>query len=91
MNKIIEENYKSIVLRGLITPQTTESEFISKLDEEVKELKQSILNNDIQNKGQEMADVILVVLAYAKHVKIDIEKEIKDKIQINFKRAENGQ
>jgi hypothetical protein len=38
MNQLIEENYQSIVKRGLITPSTTVSDFIDKIHEEVQEL-----------------------------------------------------
>jgi NTP pyrophosphatase (non-canonical NTP hydrolase) len=36
---------------------------------------------------EELADVILVCLNIAKHYKIDIEKELNNKIKKNFKRS----
>ena len=36
---------------------------------------------------QELADVIMVCLNFANHFNIDIEQEIKNKIEINKKRA----
>jgi len=36
--------------------------------------------------AEELADIILVCLNIAKHYNIDIEKELKNKIQVNFKR-----
>lgn len=93
MKTIIEENYKSIVGRGLITPTTKLKDFIMKLKEEVNEFEEACNNflnkptvkNDIAL-NEELADVILVALNIAKHYNIDIEKELKDKIAKNFKR-----
>lgn len=84
MNDLIKDNYISIVERGLINSETTIQDFIDKLDEEVKELKESFTNNE--STEYEMADVILVVLNFAHHFGIDIEKAIKFKIEINKKR-----
>ena len=46
-----------------------------------------------ENKGEinseELADIILVCFNIAKHYNIDIEKELKNKIEINYKRANN--
>lgn len=88
MKDLIEENYKSIVARGLITPSTTRKQFIDKLFEEVSELEEASDINDWGNISEELADVILVCLNIAKHYKIDIEKELNDKIKKNFKRSE---
>ena len=85
MKKIIEDNYKSIVDRGLITPNTTLTEFILKLHEEVNEFEEAAINN-LPNVKEELADVILVCLNIAKHYNIDIKKELKNKIKINQKR-----
>jgi len=96
MKKLINDNYKSIVDRGFITPTTTLFEFLDKLDEEVKELKHSIVDyvdydsQKFNNVKEELADVIMVCLNLAKHYEIDIEKEIKNKIKINKYRAKNG-
>jgi predicted house-cleaning noncanonical NTP pyrophosphatase (MazG superfamily) len=79
MKDLIEENYKSIVKRGLITEKTSLKEFTDKLDEEVKEFKEYY-------DPEELADIILVCLNIAKHWNIDIEKELKKKIEINFNR-----
>lgn len=100
MKELIEANYKSIVDRGLIAPSTNYFEFIDKLDEEVKEFKESLdwfmrtdklgfkpMHIDV---CEELADVIMVCLNFAKHYNIDIEQEIKNKIQTNKQRAKNG-
>ena len=91
MKKLINDNYKSIVDRGFITPTTTLFEFLDKLDEEVKELKtESEIPKQYSNLPEELADVIMVCLNLAKHYNIDIEHEIKNKIKINKQRAKNG-
>lgn len=91
MKKLINDNYKSIVDRGFITPTTTLFEFLDKLDEEVKELKkESEIPKQYSNLNEELADVIMVCLNLAKHYHIDIEQEIKNKIKINKYRAKNG-
>jgi len=67
MKKIIQDNYESIVKRGLITTSTTRNEFLDKLFEEVAELEQAEINNDWGNK----------------HYNIDIEAELIAKIKKN--------
>ncbi len=100
MKEIIEANYKSIVDRGFIAPSTNYLEFIRKLNEEVGEFKSSLdwfmrtdklgfkpMHMDV---CEELADVIMVCLNFAKHYDIDIEQEIKNKIKVNEQRAKNG-
>ena len=90
MKRIIEENYKSIIRRGLINSKTTEQHFLEKLNEEVSELWLGWETNDDENIREEIADVIMVCLNFARHFNIDIEKEIKNKIEVNKFRALNG-
>tara|TARA_Y100000310_G_C20410331_1_gene681639 strand:+ start:516 stop:791 length:276 start_codon:yes stop_codon:yes gene_type:complete len=90
MNQLIKDNYDSIVKRGFISPQTTVDDFLNKIDEEVLEFKYEILNGSDTRIREELADVILVCLNIAKHYNIDIEKEMKNKIGINYQRAING-
>lgn len=82
MKNIIEENYKSIVKRGLITPETTSNDFIMKLEEEVQEFIDAD-KYSLDNRNEELADIILVCLNYARHYGVDIESELKRKIEIN--------
>ena len=82
MKNIIEENYKSIVKRGLITPETTSTDFIMKLEEEVQEFIDAA-KYSLENENEELADIILVCLNYARHYGVDIESELKRKIEIN--------
>ena len=46
MKQIIQDNYKSIVKRGLITPETSSTDFIMKLEEEVQEYIEEGITND---------------------------------------------
>lgn len=89
MKKLIEDNYDSIVARGLITPATTNGDFFKKLFEEVNELHEVFIIHEMID-AEELADVILVCLNIAKHYNIDIEKEMRGKIAVNFNRAKNG-
>ena len=86
LDKLMNNNYDSIVKRGLISEKTTKQDFIVKIEEEVKELGFAYFKGDKENFNEELADIILVCLNAAKHFNIDIEKELKDKIKINYKR-----
>ena len=97
MKSIINSNYESTVKRGLITPSTSGYDFVDKIKEETIELLESL--DDIRFSTQakqehfdhfneELADIILVCLNCAKHLDIDIETELKNKIEKNYKRSE---
>lgn len=90
LQKIIRENYDSIVKRGLITSYTTKQDFISKLDEEVSECDLALHCGDLDNLKEEIADVILTALNFAQHYDIDIEDELTKKIKKNYERAGNN-
>lgn len=79
MNQIIEENYKVTVNRGLITEKTQIVDFLNKIDEEVKEFKDTL-------EFHELADIILVCLNIAKHYNVDIEKQLINNINKNKNR-----
>lgn len=91
MQDLIKRNYASIVKRGYITEDTTDLQFIRKIEEEVEEsIYESLLHRKGKpNKlGEELADVILTCLNYAHHFSIDIEKELHKKIDKNEKRKD---
>ncbi len=88
MKNLIESNYQSILKRGLINENTTSLDFIMKLEEEVQEFIEAE-KFGLENENEELADIILVCFNIAKHYDIDIEKELKNKIEINNKRANN--
>jgi len=83
MKDLIERNYKSIVKRGLINNNTTETEFVMKLQEEVQEFIEALYYGTTQESSEELADVILVCLNFAKHYDINIESELINKIKTN--------
>ena len=90
MKNIINDNYASIVARGLITEKTSDRDFLKKLNEEVNELTYAVQVSEIHpenNIPEEIADCIMVLLNYAKHYNIDIIQEIQNKIKINYERA----
>lgn len=86
IQEIINRNYQATVKRGLIKPETTKTEFLLKLQEEVFELDCAIYNRLQHDENFEMADCILVVLAMAKHFNIDILKVMEEKTLYNEKR-----
>lgn len=85
MNSIIEQNYSSIIKRGLITNDTTMYDFIDKIFEEAYEL-QDFADKNQSVDPEEIADIILVCLNMARHYNIDIEKELVKKIIKNQNR-----
>jgi NTP pyrophosphatase (non-canonical NTP hydrolase) len=87
MKEIIELNYQSTVQRGLITPSTTFQQFLDKILEEVNEFEKAHYTFIDKDRAEELADIVLVCLNFAKHFGIDIEQELKNKIQKNFERA----
>ena len=58
-----------------------------KVKEEVSELESAYYSSDMENMKEEMADVILTVLNFAKHYDIDIETDMKLKIDKNYSRV----
>jgi len=95
MKKLINDNYDSIVKRGLITPQTNAFDFVEKIKEETEELERELIilknvpmarQENFDKINEELSDVILTCLNMAKHFNIDIETELKKKIEINFNR-----
>lgn len=89
MKRLIQDNYDSIVKRGLITHQTTKEDFLNKLFEEVGEFEEVFVEHGMID-AEELADIILVCLNISKHYNIDIEKEMKGKISVNFNRSKDG-
>ncbi len=87
MEKLIQDNYNSIVARGMIDKYTTTLDFIEKIQEEVKELEVALANLD--EWVEETVDVILVCFNLLHHYEVDIEAELKAKIKKNWERAKN--
>jgi NTP pyrophosphatase (non-canonical NTP hydrolase) len=83
-HELINRNYSSTVNRQLITSQTDFFEFTDKILEEVAEIEKEMIYGG--NWSEEIADVILVALNMATHYKIDIRRELENKIIKNEKR-----
>jgi NTP pyrophosphatase (non-canonical NTP hydrolase) len=86
IKEIQQRNYKATVKRGFINQDTSIFDFITKIEEEVNELEYShYLRNStkIQFDKKELADIILVCLAMAKHYDIDIMKAMEEKTIFN--------
>lgn len=86
MKELIEENYQSIVDRGLIKPNTSMEAFIMKIEEEVQEFIEATQVGTLKEMKEELADIVLTCLNTAKHFGFDIELELNKKIEINKKR-----
>lgn len=91
LKQIIEDNYKSIVDRGLISPSTSMHDFTEKLYEEVNEFQEATMEGTLKEIKEELSDVVLVCFNIAKHYGFDIENSLKDKIEVNKKRALRNQ
>lgn len=81
LNELQLRNYSATVRRGLITPQTTISEFTAKLFEECNEFYDATKFGLLD--GLELADIIIVCLSTAKHFDIDIQRMLEQKTIIN--------
>ena len=88
LTELQKRNYAATVRRGLIKPDTLKFEFTLKLDEECNELDLAILNRDKFNEAEELADVIIVCLNYAKHFGIDIQSALEQKTLYNESRTD---
>ena len=86
IKEIINRNYQATVKRGLITYETCFDEFINKIHEELVEL--NISNTYYGFDKSELADIILVCFAMSKHFRIDILKELENKVIINENRKD---
>lgn len=85
MKHLIERNFKAIVKRGKITSITTTQDFINKIKEELGEFIEAV-NEGLPNENEELADIILTCLNYARFYDIDIEQELNKKIIKNENR-----
>jgi len=85
IEEIIDRNYAAQVKRGQITMKQPLSAFIHKIDEEVKEFKNSYTNDgyyeDIDDK--ELIDIMFVCFSMAKHFGIDWQKVMIEKVKYN--------
>jgi len=84
LKEIQQRNYNATVRRGLISDNTTIYEFFKKLEEE----KNEFFFAESADEPEELADVIIVCLCYAKHYNIDIQKALEEKTLYNEKRKD---
>lgn len=85
MKHLIELNYMITRQRGLISSQTTSTEFIEKLNEEVDEFVNCAIHGE-PGFEHELADIILVCFNIANHYGIDIEKQLMENLIKNAQR-----
>jgi NTP pyrophosphatase (non-canonical NTP hydrolase) len=74
MKQLIKRNYEAVVKRGLITPETTDLEFLNKLHEELEEVYEEIWHENEPNLREEIGDCLTVCLNWLTHKGIDIEQ-----------------
>lgn len=89
LKEILTRNYKATVKRGLITHETKKSEFVAKLEEEVREFEVEVdlpFFNDTSREQEELADIVLVCFSYATHFKFDLLEAMEKKVLYNEKR-----
>ena len=90
IQELIDRNYAAQIKRGQITMKQTLNDFLNKIDEEVKEFKNSHTNDgyfeNIDDK--ELIDIMLVCFSMAKHFGIDWQKVMTDKVEYNEKRED---
>jgi hypothetical protein len=89
LSEIIERNYNATVSRGLIDNETSVSDFMDKLWEELKELESSRFGkNGNSFDPKELSDIALVCFAMAKHFNIDLLKVMEEKTIFNETRED---
>ena len=80
LSEIQLRNYEATVRRKLITPATTDREFMIKIFEEAAEVARTRTPEELR---EELADVIIVCLNFAKHFNIDIQFGLEWKTLFN--------
>ena len=92
IKELADRNYNAQLKRGTITDKTIGDDFLCKIQEEIDELADSYTRYLYLEKEQidekELADIILVCLAMAKHFKIDIFKVLEEKVVYNENRED---
>jgi len=82
IKEIAKRNYDANVRRGQISNDEPLLDFIRKIEEERRELIES-MSWPIQFDPQELADIALVCFSMAEHYGIDLVKEMELKMLIN--------
>ena len=80
-----KRNYAATVRRGLICKNTDHVEFDKKLFEEALEV---VHTGNLEELQEELSDVIIVCLTYAKHYNLDIQSALEQKTIYNENRKD---
>ena len=88
IKEITGRNYYATRRRGQINDKTQTIDFILKIDEEFNELLSSTDNNSNDYDIKELADVVLVCFAMAKHTGKDLLLAMEQKMLFNEKRPD---
>lgn len=88
---IYKQNYSAIVSRGLITPETTNRDFLCKLHEEVREVHNALYkleHGQDNNLIEEITDCINVLNNWLIHAGYEIDIEMEKCLTKNLNRIE---
>ncbi|NDP22624.1 MAG: hypothetical protein GZ091_16315 [Paludibacter sp.] len=88
IKEILVRNYYATKRRGQITDKMKTLDFVLKIEEEFNELLSSTDNNSNDFDIKELADIVLVCFAMAKHNDKDLLKVMEEKMLFNEKRPD---
>jgi len=87
LSHIMNRSYDSATGVGSIKSTTTKDQFIDNLYDGVFDVGIATGKDDHKAMSEEIADLILDALNFAKHFEIDIESKINERIKTNYEIA----
>ena len=88
--ELFNRNYKAVVDRGLIKPNTIDVDFYYKLKEELGEVSDAMLKFDDDNINEEVTDCLVVCSNWLTHRGCNIEQMLTQIAEKNEKRAKQS-
>lgn len=88
--ELFNRNYKAVVDRGLIKPNTLDVDFYYKLKEELGEVSNAMLKFDEENIKEEIADCLVVCANWLIFKGVDLETILTQIAEKNEKRAKES-
>jgi len=92
MRKLLKDNYQAVVARGLITAETTNRDFLRKVNEEIGETHKALylLEHEKENNlAEEITDFINVGNNWLINLGFDPDEELKKCLVKNLKRVKD--
>lgn len=88
MRKLINRSYQAVLDRGLIKAKTERGEFVSKMDEELNEIKEAYYKRMPQSRYiEELTDLATVCIMQIEHLGGDFIEEFEKVVLKNEDRA----